>query len=198
MTLSNINRLTTKEVKMLNEIKDDVMLLCTDLFDGMPDDFPDRVRLIRRSVIESNQWIEKTAHLQLKILNCLWDALLPGKSFEDVRWRVNQVDGWIDDAIRIDTGERRKGIPKPIKKDTFREDGTDNWIEEHLDDSDTEFVTSKELYIMYQEGITKETPDIEVLNTNSFGQRLSQAGFSRATKKIDGKAEKVWKVRVIE
>lgn len=190
----------------LREIKNELELLCTDMLDELPKDTVERIRHIRRSILDSNQWIERTQHLHLQTMNCLYAALVPSitaektgdnSKFLEIRWQVNKADGAIEQALIIDSEARSKGIPRPMKR--YEKDETDTWMEECLDNSyEGDYITSRDLYDKYLEWMSEEEPSAKPLTSNALGQKLSAEGFERTTKWLDGKSVKVWILRVIE
>lgn len=180
----------------LERIKHDLMKLCIDVSDTLPDDLYQRIIDLRKQMIHCPQWIEKTAHHRVRALECLWTANLPNKSFEDVRWQINRADGWMDEAMRVYTEECRNGLPKQLSIG-LQDDVTDDWVESKLDRSDEAFITSQDLYNVYVDWMNENEPDPEVLTILAFGKRLGNAGFDRTTKKVGGKAVKGWKIEVV-
>lgn len=100
----------------LRSIKNEIEKLCYDvqIEPGLPrEEIQERTEAIRKTVIHDTGWIQKTEHLQGRILGELFN--LPGKhDFYGVRWQIAVADGLLEEAILIDTEERSKGIPKPI------------------------------------------------------------------------------------
>lgn len=182
----------------LQIIKHELNRLCRDVQDDLPADVEDRVRAVRKMVIKSDQWLEKTAHFQVRILTALWYALSPKAPHSDIMWHINVADGLIDEAIVTTNEEWKKGIPKPLKPafasgDDLEEE-TDLWIESYLEDGD--FISNEELTVIYQEWMHKE--GLEPLASSSLGKRLKTAGFENVLKRADGKVRRGWMISIKE
>lgn len=97
----------------LTQIKQESISLCIAVMDGdWDEEISARIKEYRTAIIHSPDWIQKNQHLQIKMLNALFNVELK----DDHRWPINVADGHLDEALRIDKEERDKGIPKAIDK----------------------------------------------------------------------------------
>lgn len=95
----------------LQKLKDDLVQLCTEFQDGTPDGVIGKLRSVYKQSVHCPQWSTKTQHIQHKVNGCLWNFYAP-----DIAYKVNVADGLMDEAIKVDTEERAKGVVKPIDK----------------------------------------------------------------------------------
>lgn len=183
----------------LSIIKDTLEKLCYDIQYEIPDGMFSRLVKVRKEIIHSPQWIEKNAHMRLKACGALNNAELACSrgDHDDAAWLVNVAQGALEEAVRIDEEEHSKGVPKYLNAG-HSTDAFSEWVESIGLDEDSEgYIQSSYLYEMYEQWMVEHAPDEEVLSLNAFGQRLSKDGFERTTKKVDGKAVKVWMVTCI-
>ena len=192
------------------EIKDDLVQLCMDIQDSIedPKEILDRVTNLRNRVIDSSEWIDKNGHIRTKIAACMFEAQRPLWSVlrdpnipvphTNIRWRVNQADGWMDEAIRISTEAHRKGTPKPLRVSDPKRDWVNEWIESCIEPSADEYTTSTEVQSHYQRWMSKEAPNEELLSSVALGKVLSGAGYDKTSKWVDGKAQRVWQFVIVE
>lgn len=180
----------------LQLVKTELKNLCIDVQDDLPENVADRIRVVRKMIIKSDQWLEKTAHLQIQALTALWNALAPKAPHEDIRWQINVADGKIEESIRVSTEEWKKGIPKPLKPalspDSDQDEETDLWIATFLDDGD--FITNEDLVKVYQDWMHEE--ELTPIHSVTLSKKLSVEGFEKTMKKIDGKAQRGWMIRI--
>ena len=181
-------------------IKQELVTLCRDVQNSsdLPPDYEDRIRAIRKRLMQKDGWTEKTGHLQLLALTALWIALAPNATYGEVQWQINRADGAIDTAITAINEEWMHGIPKPLKPalspDEELEETTDAWIDSHLDDG--EFISNQDLYQTYQEFMHSE--ELNPLSSVAFGKRLKAVEFQSAMRKISGKTVRGWMISVKE
>lgn len=98
-------------------IKSDLVKLCIDLYDGPFEGFEDRVVSIRKKMHSSSDWIAANEHMYQKAVSNLNASLdLYERDFEEANWCVNVADGCLEEAMRIDAEERRKGVPKGVDR----------------------------------------------------------------------------------
>lgn len=178
-------------------LKMEVEKLCYDIQDEIPEGIVDRIMVTYKRAIHDPVWIEKNAHMRIKVCGALSTAMTKCKmnDHEEANWQVNVAQGALEEAVRIDVEERQRGIPKPLltRKNS---DPIIEWLDESGIEPDEEgFVPSSEIYDVFENWVSENYPDDELPSSNAFGRRLTQEGFEKTSKKINGKAVKGWKLR---
>lgn len=176
--------------------------LCYDIQEGIPDSMLERIRTTYSKVIHDGSWLEKNGNLQIQAVDNLRWAETYCMKMDHLKTReyVNKAQGNLETAVRIESEEWQKGIPKPLKivdpvQNVFRD-----WYEGiGLDDSqDDSYIVAKDLYDMYVEWVEENEPGEEVMTPNAFGRALSSDEFKKSTKWVDGKSTKVWLVTMVK
>ena len=189
-------------------IKKNLEVLCTQLqevahgeIEWDKEGVREKLRAIRRGVIDSDQWIEKTAHIQLRICDYMWTILESADqnwetNLEYTRSRANEIDGLMEEAIRIDNEERMHCIPKPLRPPKSANPLIE-WLSTLDDSYGDDFITTKDIYDYYSTWMDGNYPYEEKLEPNALGMKLGKEEFVKKFKKIDGKSERVWMIRII-
>lgn len=177
-------------------IKTELERLCYDVQGETPEDAIPRIEVLYKRVIHDPVWIEKNAQFRVRASGALFNAKTKWMKgdYREAVGLINEAQGALENAVQIDVEERMKGVPKPLqiggKFDSFSD-----WLDEvGIEESEDEWVVSGELYDNYVDWVQDEEP----LSPTGFGKRMSQEGFEKRVKKVDGKTVNVWMVRFVE
>lgn len=183
----------------LGLIKEESDALCTDfcIKEKIPEDAFNRVDELRSKIIHATGWTKKTEHLKLKALRSMWDAgtwVIRGNFQESNRY-VNDANGHLETALNIIAEEWNKGVPDPIDPPNSNNDSSSEWVEYYVEACEDPLLF-KDVYSEYEQWMNDNAPDETPLNGISLAKRLGNEGYEKLSKKIDGKTERVWKVRI--